>query len=122
MGRTEQLNLKNIMDKDLIALARECPGLQVSITLGELVEANRLLVAEAKRELEQEIADSKAETYVSRAQAMQILGKGSTTLWRWKKLGYLVPVTVGAIDRYRMSDIRRIMEGGDPATQEGDAV
>ena len=111
------------MDKDLIALAKECPGLQVSITLGELVEANRLLIAEAKRELEQEIADSKAETYVSRAQAMQILGKGSTTLWRWKKLGYLVPVTVGAIDRYRMSDIRRIMEGGgDPAAQEGDAA
>lgn len=107
----------------LLQLAKECPGLQVSITLGELVEANRLLIAEAKRELEQEIADSKAETYVSRAQAMQILGKGSTTLWRWKKLGYLVPVTVGAIDRYRMSDIRRIMEGGgDPAAQEGDAV
>ncbi len=104
----------------LLQLAKECPGLQVSITLGELVEANRLLIAEAKRELEQEIADSKAETYVSRAQAMQILGKGSTTLWRWKKLGYLVPVTVGAIHRYRMSDIRRIMEGGD--TQEGDAV
>ncbi len=107
----------------LLQLAKECPGLQVTITLGELVEANRLLIAEAKRELEQEIADSKAETYVSRAQAMQILGKGSTTLWRWKKLGYLVPVTVGAIDRYRMSDIRRIMEGGgDPAAQEGDAV
>ena len=111
------------MDKDLIALAKACPGLQVTITLGELVEANRLLIAEAKRALEQEIADSKAETYVSRAQAMQILGKGSTTLWRWKKLGYLVPVTVGAIDRYRMSDIRRIMEGGgDPAAQEGDAA
>lgn len=107
----------------LLQLAKDCPGLQVSITLGELVEANRLLIAEAKRELEQEIADSKAETYVSRAQAMQILGKGSTTLWRWKKLGYLVPVTVGAIDRYRMSDIRRIMEGGgNPAAQEGDAV
>ena len=107
----------------LLQLAKECPSLQVSITLGELVEANRLLIAEAKRELEQEVADSKAEIYVSRAQAMQILGKGSTTLWRWKKLGYLVPVTVGAIDRYRMSDIRRIMEGGgDPAAQEGDAV
>ena len=106
----------------LLQLAKECPGLQVSITLGELVEAGRMLVAETKRELEQDIADSKAESYVSRVQAMQILGKGSTTLWRWKKLGYLVPVTVGAIDRYRMSDIRRIMEGGDPAAQEGDAV
>ena len=105
---------------DLIQLAKECPGLQVSITLGDLVEAGRMLVAEAKRELEQDLADSKAESYVSRAQAMQILGKGSTTLWRWKKLGYLVPVTVGAIDRYRMSDIRRIMEGDN--SQDGDAA
>ena len=60
----------------------------------------------------EQITDSKAETYISRDKAMEILGKGSTTLWRWKKMGYLVPITVGANDRYRMSDIRRIMEGG----------
>ena len=106
----------------LLQLAKECPGLQVTITLGELVEAGRMLVAEAKREMEQAIADSKAEVYISRAQAMQTLGVSSSTLWRWKRLGYLVPVAVGANDRYRMSDIRRIMEGGDPAAQEGDAV
>jgi len=101
------------MYKNLIELAKECPGLQVTITLGELIEANRLLIAEVKRELEQEIADSKAETYISREKAMEILDVSSTTLWRWKRMGYLVPVSVGANDRYRMSDIRRIMEGGD---------
>ena len=100
------------MIKNLIELAKECPGLQVTITLGELIEANRLLIAETKRELEQEIADSKAETYISREKTMEILDVSSTTLWRWKRMGYLVPVSVGANDRYRMSDIRRIMEGG----------
>lgn len=101
------------MYKNLVELAIECSGLQVTITLGELVEANRLLIAETKRELEQDIADAKAEVYISRFQAMQTLGVSSSTLWRWKRLGYLVPVTVGANDRYRMSDIRRIMEGGE---------
>ena len=100
------------MHKNLVELAKECPGLQVTITLGELIEANRLLIAETKRELEQEIADSKAETYISREKTMEILDVSSTTLWRWKRMGYLVPVSVGANDRYRMSDIRRIMEGG----------
>lgn len=57
------------MFKNLVELAKECPGLQVTITLGELIEANRLLISETKRELEQEIADSKAETYVSREKA-----------------------------------------------------
>ena len=99
------------MYKNLVELAKECPGLQVTITLGELIEANRLLIAEVKKELEQEIADSKAETYISREKTMEILDISSTTLWRWKKMGYLVPVTVGANDRYRMSYIRRIMEG-----------
>jgi len=63
------------MYKNLIELAKECPGLQVTTTLGELIEANRLLIVEVKRELEQEIADSKAETYVSREKAMEILTK-----------------------------------------------
>jgi len=101
------------MYKNLIELAKECPGLQVTITLGDLIEANRLMIAEVKRELEQEIADSKAETYISREKTMEILDVSSTTLWRWKRMGYLVPVSVGANDRYRMSDIRRIMEGSD---------
>ena len=100
------------MYKNLVELAKECPGLQVTISLGELIDANRMLIAEVKRELEQEIADSKAETYISRDKAMEISDVSSSTLWRWKKMGYLVPVTVGANDRYRMSDIRRIMEGG----------
>ena len=73
------------MYKNLIELAKECLGLQVTITLGEFIEANILLIAETKRELEQEIADSKAETYVSREKAMEILDVSSTTLWRWKK-------------------------------------
>ena len=107
----------------LLQLAKDCPGLQVSITLGELVEAIQYAIAETKRELEQEIVDSKAETYISREKVMEITGKSSTTIWRWQKLNYLVPVSsVGGTYRYRMSDVRRIMEGGDNAAQEGDAV
>ena len=77
----------------MLQLAKECPGLQVSITLGELVEAIQYAIAETKRELEQEIADSKAETYISREKVMEITGKSSTTIWRWQKLNYLVPVS-----------------------------
>ena len=105
----------------LLQLAKECPGLQVSITLGDLVEAIQYAIAETKRELEQDIADSKAETYITREKVMEITGKSAVTIWRWQKEKYLVPAsTVGGTYRYRMSDVRRIMEGGD--TQEGDAV
>ena len=106
---------------NLIQVAKQCPDLVVSIKLGELVEANNLLIAETKRELEQTITDQKAETYPSRERVMEILEVSSATLWRWQKLGYLVPLNVGGKRRYRMSDVKRILDG-DNAAQKGVAV
>ena len=108
------------MTTNLIEIAKQCPDLVVSIKLGELVEANTLLIAETKRELEQTIADQKAETYPSREKVMEILGVSSATLWRWQKLGYLVPLNVGGKRRYRMSDVKRILEGDN--AQKGVAI
>lgn len=109
------------MNKDLIELAKACPDLIVQVRLGDLLEANRQLIAEVKQELEQQIADSKAETYITREKVMEITGKSAVTIWRWQKDKYLVPAsTVGGTYRYRMSDVRRIMEGD--SSQNGDAA
>lgn len=109
------------MRKDLIELAKACPDLIVQVRLGDLLEANRQLIAEVKQELEQQIADSKAETYITREKVMEITGKSAVTIWRWQKEKYLVPAsTVGGTYRYRMSDVRRIMEGD--SSQDGDAA
>lgn len=109
------------MEKNLIELAKACPDLIVQVRLGDLLEANRQLIAEVKQELEQQIADSKAETYITREKVMEITGKSAVTIWRWQKDKYLVPAsTVGGTYRYRMSDVRRIMEGD--SSQDGDAA
>ena len=34
----------------------------------------------------------------------------ATTLWRWEKCGYLIPVAVGNKKKYRMSDIQKILQ------------
>ena len=104
---------------NLINLVKECPGLQVTITLGDLLEANTMLIADTKKELEQLITDEKSETYPSREKGMEMLDVSQSTLWRWQKAGYLVPLNVGGKRRYRMSDVRRILEGD---AQEGVAV
>ena len=96
---------------DLIKIAKECPGLKVEITISDLIETNMLLIAEVKRELEQTIADEKAETYLSREKVAEILEVSKGTLWRWQKLNYLVPIMVGGKRRYRRSDVKRILEG-----------
>ena len=96
---------------NLVQAAKECPDLVVSIKLSELVEANTLLIADTKRELEQLITDANTETYPSRGKVMEMLGVSEATLWRWAKNGYLVPLNVGGKRRYRMSDVKRILEG-----------
>ena len=96
---------------DLTKIAKECPGLKVEITISDLIETNMLLIAEVKRELEQTIADEKAETYLSREKVAEILEVSKGTLWRWQKLNYLVPIMVGGKRRYRRSDVKRILEG-----------
>ena len=109
------------MNKDLIELAKACPDLIVQVRLGDLLEANRQLIADVKQELEQQIADSKAKTYITREKVMEITGKSAVTIWRWQKEEYLVPArAVGGTYRYRMSDVRRIMEGD--SSQDGDAA
>ena len=105
------------MTTDLITIAKQCPDLVVSIRLHDLVEANTLLIAEVKQQLEQTITDANAETYPSREKVMQMLDVSQATMWRWQKSGYLVPINVGGKRRYRMSDVKRILEGDN--TQKG---
>ena len=99
------------MIQNLVALARECPSLQVTITLGDLVEANTLLIAEAKQQMQQLIADNAAESYLSRDKVMEMLGVSECTLWRWARMHYLTPLSIGGKKRYRKSDIDRILQG-----------
>ena len=47
--------------------------------------------------------------FVSSKKAMEILRVSQTTLWRWKKVGYLVPEMCGGKCFYRMKDIDRIL-------------
>lgn len=35
-----------------------------------------------------------------------------TTLWRWQKAGYLTPIYIGGVRRYRLSEVKSLMSGG----------
>lgn len=98
------------MEYDLIQLAKECPGLTVSIKLTDLVEANKELIEETKRNLQQTLEDAKSEEYLLREKVIEWLEVSATTLWRWEKCGYLIPVAVGNKKKYRMSDIQKILQ------------
>lgn len=99
------------MTQTLIDAAKQCPGMVVAVKVGDLIEANTVLLANAREQLEQRIADASAETYLSKEKVQQMLDVSATTLWRWEKAGYLVPIAFGGQKRYRKSDVQRMLEG-----------
>ena len=84
----------------------------VSIGINDLKEWHREVIADTKRELEQAVISDKMETYPTPNQVSEMLGVDLTTLWRWAKKSYLVPIEVGGKRRYRMSDVKAILNSG----------
>lgn len=98
---------------DLLTIAKEYPNMTISISLGDLLKANKELIDETVKNLEQKLTDANAETYPSAYKVAEILDVSRPTLWRWEKIGYLVPIRVGGKVRYKMSDVKRIIEEQD---------
>ena len=83
-------------------IIEEAPRINLTVTAEDLRDFAIQLIAETKEQLEQEISDSKAETYLSSEKVMQMMEISKSTLWRWKKRGYLVPVRLGNNERYKL--------------------
>ena len=103
--------MKNVID--LISVAKEFPDMIVSISVGDLVKANKELIDETVKSLERQLTDANTETYPSADKVAEMLDVSRPTLWRWEKIGYLVPIRVGGKVRYKMSDVKRIIEEQD---------
>ena len=97
---------------DIRELAQCAPQINLTITAGDLKDFATLLIAETRAELEQSISESKAEAYLTGEKVMEMLEISKATLYRWKQRGYLVPIRIGGNDRYRLSDIDRILQKG----------
>ena len=95
-------------------LAQCAPTINITITAADLKDFATQLIAETKAELEQTVRESNAETYLTGEKVMEMLEISKATLWRWKQRGYLVPIRLGGNDRYRLSDIKHILQKGGP--------
>lgn len=100
-----------MINYNLIHLAQKCPDITINVKVGELLEAIDYCVDKTRKDLEQQITDANTETYPSIEQVAKLLSVNKSTLWRWSKQKYLVPIEVGGKRRYRMSDVKKILEG-----------
>ena len=96
---------------DILALAKEAPGTIIAIPVEAVVEANTRLIDQARADLEREVAERQSTTFMTREMVIEKLSVAPSTLWRWQKRGYLVPVNVGGQRRYKSTDINDILEG-----------
>lgn len=93
-------------------IAQSAPAINITVSAADLKDFAAQLIAETKEKLEKEIADNNAEAYLTGENVMDMLGISKTTLWRWKQRGYLVPLRLGGNDRYKKSDIDRLLQKG----------
>lgn len=83
-------------------------NVQLVVNVTDLKE----LFLEWQSEIEASKQVEKEEEYKTPAFAAEFCGGvDRSTLWRWAKSGYLVPVKVGAKSFYRMSDLEKLMGG-----------
>jgi hypothetical protein len=97
---------------DLIKFAKECPNLNLTVTASELLTMVQCCISETKKSLEQLLQDEAQETYISPKKTAELLDCDLSTLWRWNKSNYLKSIELGGKRRYKMSDLKRILEGG----------
>lgn len=87
-------------------------NINVTIQRSDLMDFGRFLISQTKTELEAEVIAQQNETYKTRLETCDFLKVDQSTLFRWAKRGYLIPAEVGGKRMYRMSDLKRILNGG----------
>ena len=95
---------------NIIDVKNMYPEVNITIKVGELLEMVEYTIKRTRQELEQQITDANTETYPSPEQVAKILDVDKSTLWRWDKKDFLKPVKIGGKNRYKMSDVKRILK------------
>lgn len=84
----------------------------ITIQKSDLMDFANYLITSTKNELEANLVAAKAETYLTRLETSDFLKVDQSTLFKWAKRGYLMPIEVGGKRVYRMSDLLNILNGG----------
>jgi predicted DNA-binding transcriptional regulator AlpA len=98
--------------KNILSLIEdEQAKIKLEVSGEDLLNFSNDLINRAKNELSVEIAEARKEKYLTKEEVKEICGVCDATLWHWNKKNYLNTIKIGNKVRYRMSDVRRILEG-----------
>lgn len=83
--------------------------LTLSVSAADLKNFALVIIKETKEQMEATIRAETEERYLSPTETAKKLGVDRSTLWRWKKRRYLLPVYIGGKPRYKLSDINQLL-------------
>lgn len=95
-----EMNINSLLSADA--------NISVVVSIADLKEFALNVVAEAMAAKE---AEKKEERYLTPDVVADMVGVSKNTLWRWEKEKYLIPIKVGRKSRYKLSDVKSILEG-----------
>jgi len=107
-----KLEAKKIFKMEILNLLKSDSNVNITIQKSDLLDFAKFLITETKNDLEAVIIADKADFNVPRLEACEMLKVDQSTLFRWAKRGYLMPVEVGGKRLYKMSDLKRVLNGG----------
>lgn len=70
-------------------------------------------IATYKAELEAKESAEREDKLLTGRQVATKFSVSTKTITRWRKAGYLTPIPVGGVYKYRLSDIKKILEEGN---------
>jgi len=111
-GQREVFKTSKFTNMSLQELINSGQTINITIGLSDLQKFATDLISQTKNDLEADLIAAKSETYLTRLEACEHLQVDQSTLFRWAKRGYLLPIEVGGKRMYRMSDLKRILNGG----------
>ena len=82
-------------------------NISVVVSVADLKEFALNVVTEAMAAMEEKTE----ERYLTPDDVADMVGVSKNTLWRWEKEKYLIPIKVGRKSRYKLSDVKSILEG-----------
>lgn len=94
----------------LLDLLNSGSNVTVAVSIRELKVFADYLIAATRRELEDEIVAQKQEKYLTARQVGEFLNVHPSTISRWKERGYLIPCEIGGKRRYKLSDLKALID------------
>jgi DNA-binding transcriptional regulator YiaG len=102
------------MDFSITELVRNYPQASVTVNAADLEQFGTALLKKARQEFEteliQKINAEKEHALLTAKEVAEYFSVSTRTVTRWRKAGYLTPVPVGGIFKYRRSDCRRVLQ------------